>query len=108
MRKTHRILTASVTLAALAAATGPPRAQEPPAAQLTPATMKRAGKVDARYQFYNVEMLEVTGGRFWKPYKDIGSATGQSRAPAEGASVAPAGMDPGLYQYRPPKEVQDA
>ena len=23
------------------------------------------------FQSYNVEMVEVTGGRFWKPYKDI-------------------------------------
>jgi hypothetical protein len=36
--------------------------------QLTPATMSRVGTVDERYQSYNVEMLEVTGGRFWRPY----------------------------------------
>jgi hypothetical protein len=33
--------------------------------------MKQAGTVDERYQSYNIEMLEVTGGKFWKPYKDI-------------------------------------
>jgi hypothetical protein len=33
-------------------------------AQLTPSTMPRVGAVDERYQSYNVEMLEVTGGRF--------------------------------------------
>ena len=38
---------------------------------VTPATMARVGTIDDRYQSYNVEMLEVTGGRFWKPYKDI-------------------------------------
>jgi hypothetical protein len=38
---------------------------------VAPATMARVGTVDDRYQSYNVEMLEVTGGRFWKPYKDI-------------------------------------
>ena len=26
------------------------------------------GTVDPRYQSYNVEMAEVTGGRFWAPY----------------------------------------
>jgi len=30
--------------------------------------MSRVGSVDERYQSYNVEMLEVTGGKFWKPY----------------------------------------
>jgi hypothetical protein len=38
---------------------------------LSPAAVTRVGTVDDRYQSYNVEMLEVTGGRFWKPYKDI-------------------------------------
>lgn len=32
-------------------------------------TMKRIGTVDERYQSYNVEMVEVVGGKFWKPYK---------------------------------------
>src|SRR5689334_15130629 len=31
---------------------------------VTPATMPSIGTVDERYQSYNVEMLEVTGGRF--------------------------------------------
>ena len=35
---------------------------------VTPATMARIGTVDERFQSYNVEMIEVTGGRFWKPY----------------------------------------
>jgi len=30
--------------------------------------MARVGTIDDRYQSYNVEMLEVTGGKFWKPY----------------------------------------
>ena len=38
---------------------------------LAPTNMPRIGIVDERYQSYNVEMLEVTGGRFWKLYKDI-------------------------------------
>jgi hypothetical protein len=35
---------------------------------LAPARMPRIGTVDERYQSYNIEMVEVTGGRFWKPY----------------------------------------
>jgi hypothetical protein len=30
--------------------------------------MAPIGSVDERFQSYNVEMVEVTGGRFWKPY----------------------------------------
>src|SRR5947209_12173209 len=37
-------------------------------ARLSPSAMSRVGAVDDRNQSYNVEMLEVTGGRFWRPY----------------------------------------
>jgi hypothetical protein len=37
------------------------------------AAMKRIGSVDERYQSYNVEMVEVVGGDFWKPYKTMDS-----------------------------------
>lgn len=35
---------------------------------ISPAGMPRIDTVDERFQSYNVEMIEVTGGRFWKPY----------------------------------------
>lgn len=35
---------------------------------LAPYRMRAIGTVDSRFQSYNVEMVEVTGGRFWKPY----------------------------------------
>jgi len=35
--------------------------------------MKHIGTVDERYQSYNVEMVEVVGGEFWKPYKMMDS-----------------------------------
>jgi hypothetical protein len=35
---------------------------------LAPARMAPTDTVDERYQSYNVEMLEVTGGKFGKPY----------------------------------------
>jgi hypothetical protein len=37
---------------------------------LTPATMARVGSIEARFQSYNIEMVEVTGGHFWRPYRD--------------------------------------
>jgi hypothetical protein len=51
-----------------------------------PAGMVRIGEVDERFQSYNVEMVEVTGGRFWKPYGPNTSSTAASE----------------LFAYRPP------
>src|SRR4051812_17028825 len=36
---------------------------------IAPASMTRLGTVDERLQSYNVEMVEVTGGNFWKAYE---------------------------------------
>ncbi|MBS0456020.1 MAG: hypothetical protein JSS44_01645 [Proteobacteria bacterium] len=73
---------------------------------LSPKTMPRIGTVDARYQSYNVEMLEVTGGRFWKPYKDIAKLPAKAGTQAGAAgSDTPAGMSADLYQYRPPIDL---
>ena len=38
---------------------------------IAPATMARIGTVDERFQSYNIETIEATGGRFWKPYSSI-------------------------------------
>ena len=35
---------------------------------IEPAELRRIAVVDERFQSYNVEMVEVTGGRFWRPY----------------------------------------
>src|SRR5712664_1769674 len=55
---------------------------------VTPATLARIGTVDARFQSYNVEMGEVTGGRFWTPY---------------GPNTSGAHSD--LYEYRTPIDL---
>ena len=39
------------------------------ATTVDPAALKLVHRVDTRFQSYNVEMVEVTGGRFWKPYR---------------------------------------
>jgi hypothetical protein len=67
--------------------------------RLSPATMSRIGTVDERFQSYNIEMVEVTGGRFWKPYA---SKAAESPATNQTNSNQPAGMAPSMYQYRPP------
>ena len=37
---------------------------------IVPGRFVRAGRVGDRYQSYNIEMAEVTGGTFWRPYTD--------------------------------------
>lgn len=78
--------------------------------RLDAATMRRIGTVDGRFQSYNVEMVEVVGGRFWKPYKDIDAILSkQAAGKGSGAdSGAPAGMDPNLYQQRPPIDLSNS
>ncbi|WP_246667386.1 hypothetical protein [Bradyrhizobium macuxiense] len=41
------------------------------------AAMRRVATIDLRFESYNIEMVEVTGGRFWKPYA-AGAGTGAS------------------------------
>jgi hypothetical protein len=78
----------------------------PQVASLDPAKMPIIATVDERFQSYNIEMVEVIGGRFWKPY---GSTTNESKAqePAPQAGFAPAGIDPNLYQYRAPIDLSN-
>lgn len=58
---------------------------------LAPASMPRIGSVDERFQSYNIEMVEVTGGPFWKPYDAPGGGTHS-----------------GLFSERKPKDLGDA
>src|SRR4030088_1628539 len=55
---------------------------------VTPAKMGRIGTIDERFQSYNVEMVEVTGGRFWRPY---------------GPNTSEAGTE--LFAYRAPIDL---
>jgi heparanase len=70
-----------------------------------PANMPRIGTVDERFHSYNVEMVEVIGGRFWKPYKDVNALLKKSQPSAKQPGSNPVGMDPNLYQYRPPIDL---
>src|SRR5579864_1331229 len=74
------------------------------AVSLDPAKMPRIGNVDERFVSYNIEMAEVTGGNFWKPYHNQSSAAAEATQPPQSAS-APAGMNPNMYQYRPPIDL---
>lgn len=68
LRQRHlcKLIALGIGAALLAATADAGVAAEPVA--IAPSAMPRTGTVDARFQSYNVEMVEVTGGRFWKPY----------------------------------------
>lgn len=68
---------------------------------LDPKVLPRIGTIDERFQSYNIEMVEATGGRFWKPYASTAAA-----APTN--ANQPTGMDPSLYEYRKPIELYNA
>ena len=70
---------------------------------IAPASMPRVGTVDERFQSYNIEAVEVTGGRFWKPYS---SASAPAAVPNR-ATGAPAGIDPSLFEYRAPIDLSN-
>jgi hypothetical protein len=57
---------------------------------IEPARMSRIGEIDIRFQSYNLEMVEVTGGPFWRPYARQGRA------------------DRDLYADRPPIDLSNA
>ncbi len=89
MAKSHLVVI-TAALVAIVSVLHPHTSSAEMSVSVTPSNMPRLATVDARYQSYNIEMVEVTGGRFWKPYgtptRSSGSSSGQSNIPA--------GMDP--------------
>ena len=85
---------------------GAPLQVRPQAVSLDPAKMPRIGSVDTRFASYNVEMAEVTGGNFWKPYGSKRPKAAERKGPSQTTST-PAGMDPNMYQYRPPIDLSN-
>lgn len=97
----RKSLSLFVPLLSIVACAFPSYAQSP-AISLEPGKMPALGQVDERYQSYNIEMLEVTGGRFWAPYKT------QTSTPADTAQPTPGGMPASLYRYRAPIDMSNA
>ena len=91
---------------AIAALTGIQQAAaQAPTLSVDPSRLPRLGTIDARFQSYNLEMVEVTGGRFWKPYN--ASAAAPSVRGADDAGNVPAGGNPDLYAYREPIDLSN-
>jgi heparanase len=74
--------------------------------KLVPGRMARVATVDARFQSYNVEMVEVTGGRFWAPYNSDPDKAEPQQAPPP-AQAAP-GLDSTMFRMRPPADLTNA
>ena len=69
-----------------------------------PSQLPRLGTVDERFQSYNVEMVEVTGGKFWKPY----GAGASSASGAVGNGNTPANTNTDLYEYQAPIDLRNS
>jgi len=80
----HKRLSASLRLggglAVLASAVGIHGGSMADPIALEPAELPRIATVDERFQSYNIEMVEVTGGTFWRPYGPPGSAGAVERS----------------------------
>jgi len=100
MRRNKAVQLAVPALSIGLAALGPCGPASGAAVTLAPATMARLGSVDERFQSYNIEMVEVTGGYFWRPYRD----SAMTSAPSAPQNM-PAGMDPALYAWRKPIDL---
>ena len=69
--------------------------------QANPSNMPKVTTVDPRFQSYNIEMVEVIGGRFWRPY---GSKPTTPPRPNGSAGALP----PDLFQQLPPIDLTNA
>lgn len=78
-------------------------ARTPSTVIIDPARLPKVGTVDPAFVSYNIEMVEVTGGRFWKPYAmNLQASRDASVAPHHGPQAA---SSADLYQYRPPIDL---
>ncbi len=68
--------------------------------RIDPSSLRAVAKVDDRFQSYNVEMAEVVGGKFWKPYAHM-------TAPAQAGGDAEVGNNNSLYEQRPPVDLNN-
>jgi len=73
--------------------------------KIDPSSMKKIGSVDERFQSYNVEMVEVTGGRFWRPMD--AQSYGLLEEARKRSNAEQVGTDPALFAYRAPIDLSN-
>jgi heparanase len=84
MTKALRFALAGVAATVISAAASTTGTMHPPD------KMPRIAIIDERYQSYNVEMAELTGGAFWKPYEQLAA---DSASPRAGSAPRPGGAE---------------
>lgn len=67
-----------------------------------PGRLPQVGRVDPSFQSFNVEMVEVTGGRFWAPYKHAADAEQDANRPSGGVNSTPA-----IFRQREPIDLSN-
>jgi hypothetical protein len=104
-----------VALAALGAAVSCAGSAGAALLSVAPSTLPQIATVDQRYQSYNVEMAEVIGGSFWKPYDQHGKVAQKANAapavtpsPSSNAVFQIGGPDTSMFQARPPVDLSNA
>src|SRR3954447_9647651 len=65
--------------------------------------MRHIGSVDERFQSYNVEMVEIVGGEFWRPYKSMDSLPSSNAASSYDVSQ----KNEQMYRKLPPINLAD-
>jgi len=85
---------------------------------LAPVAMPAISTVEVRYQSYNIEMAEVVGGNFRKPYDQKSGKESNKKSltpeptpapPASNSGIAPLRIGQGtMFQLRPPINLTDA
>jgi heparanase 1 len=81
-----------------------------PTVSVAPTSMPAIATIDDRFESYNVEMAEVIGGKFWKPYDAATLAPLQASAAAAQASKSASlviGQGPNMFQARPPIDLSN-
>lgn len=74
---------------------------DPQAIAIDPSKLRPIGRVDERFQSYNVESVEVTGGNFWAPYPKLGEKRQEGAAGPHGTEFAT-----NAYQKRDPIDLR--
>jgi hypothetical protein len=97
---------AGIILGGLAAVVGAALLGGASPVPIAPGSLTRIGTVDERFQSFNIEMVEVTGGRFWKPYgTELDAILQAQEKTLHQGDKAPSGMNLELYQYRAPIDL---
>jgi heparanase 1 len=75
--------------------------------EVDPSHMSKLGTVDPRYVSYNVEMVEVTGGRFWRPYKSPVTPQEAAKPSTPSDINQQVGVSDSLFEYRAPIDLSN-